>query len=307
MNFRRPNAESAPAPSQFDIVLPLNKSPEVFDVRIVDRKKISVIITSYNHERYIEQCLESILDQKGNFNLEVILGDDCSTDNTRKILSQYSEKYPGIITMLPQEANLGLTKNLKRCLENCRGDFIAVCEGDDFWTDPYKLNKQMNFLNEHTRSSMCFSALLLYYEEENRYVPHNDQVNLDKEFISTVDLIGRNYIGNFSCCMYRAEVVKRIPKTAFDLYMVDWMFNMLCGEQGDIGFIRDAMSVYRIHSRGAWSGQSAVRQFEELIKVIPDYNEFFNFKYEVEFQKLLDRVQIQLDAIKSNLKNSKIQ
>src|SRR5690349_4970838 len=97
--------------------------------------KINVIVTTYNHEKYIAQCLESILEQKGDFEIEVIVGDDCSTDGTRKIVEGFGARHPNIISVLPKGENLGITKNLKRCLDACTGEYIAICEGDDYWTD----------------------------------------------------------------------------------------------------------------------------------------------------------------------------
>jgi glycosyltransferase involved in cell wall biosynthesis len=91
--------------------------------------KISVVVTAYNHEKYITQCMESVLCQKGDFQLEVIAGDDCSKDNTRSILQQFQQKYPEVVFLLPPGENLGVTKNLKRCLDACSGEYIAICEG----------------------------------------------------------------------------------------------------------------------------------------------------------------------------------
>jgi glycosyltransferase involved in cell wall biosynthesis len=254
-------------------------------IRVVDRKKISVIVTSYDHERYIKQCLDSILDQKGNFNLEIILGDDCSPDNTNEILRQYSETYPHTFKMMPKQDNMGVTKNLKRCLDACNGDFIAICEGDDYWTDEYKLQKQMEFLEEHKDYSMCFSSFMFFYEEENKFLPFSDQISLNKDVITTEDLIQINYIGNFSCCMYRTDVVRKLPKEIFDVFTVDWMFNMTCGEIGKIGFIKDCMSIYRKHSDGAWSGKSDAEQIQTALILTDIYDQLLDYKYHNLFLK----------------------
>jgi glycosyltransferase involved in cell wall biosynthesis len=261
--------------------------------RVVDRKKISVIVTSYNHEQYISQCLESILIQKGYFNLEIILGDDCSKDKTRKIMQQYYEIYPGIIKIMLDEPNMGISKNLKRCLDASTGDFIAVCEGDDYWTDENKLQKQMEYLEENEDCSMCFSALMILIEEENRFILHEGQNNLKKDTITTEDLIESNYIGNFSCCMYRTDVIRKLPLELFNIETADWMFNMACGNVGKIGFIRDPMSVYRIHSNGFWSGMSTREQNDMILLAIDIYDRFFNYKYEVQFTRLRNRIKDQ--------------
>lgn len=262
--------------------------------------KISVIVTSFNHEKYITQCLQSILSQKGDFELEVIIGDDSSVDNTRAIAQQFQQKSPEIITLLPRQPNLGITKNLKRCLNACAGDYIAICEGDDYWTDDFKLQKQMTFLETHQNYSMCFNAIMIYYEDTNIFQPFQSQLLLKKDTLFTEDLILDNSIGNFSCCMYRTKVVKQLPDQLFDLFTVDWMFNMVCGQFGPIGFIRDWMSVYRKHAYGAWASKTKVEVLTELDTLIDEYNQFFNYAYNTYFLKFKEGVNSDL----SNLQTS---
>jgi glycosyltransferase involved in cell wall biosynthesis len=249
--------------------------------------KISIVITSYNHERYIGQCLSRVLAQKGNFEMEIILGDDCSTDGTGQILEEYQKKYPKIIRKLQSEKNLGITKNLKRSLDACTGDYIAICEGDDYWISDEKVQMQIQLLETHPEYSMCFSTLTLYYQEEQRYILFSDQVNFPRNELTIEDLIKNNYIGNFSCCMYRASIVRKLPASLFQMFTVDWMFNMACSEMGRVGFIRKSLSVYRKHAKGAWAGKSDVDQVSELIELAKDYNQYFQYRYNDLFQKNL--------------------
>ncbi len=245
--------------------------------------KISIVVTTYNHQKYIAQCLESLARQKGDFDMEIIVGDDCSTDSTRTIAQEFQDKYPGLVALLPQHPNLGITRNLKRCLDACSSEYIAICEGDDYWTDEYKLQKQVAFLEKNLDFSMCFSALMVYFEDSNKFEPFQGQLQLTKDVLSTEDLILKNSIGNFSCCMYRAKVIRQLPDELFDLPIADWMFNMVCGQFGPIGFLRDWMSVYRKHVHGAWSGLSKLEQSAELGQLIDSYNRFFDNKYEEYF------------------------
>lgn len=276
--------------------------------------KISAVVTAYNHEKYIAQCLDGILAQKGNFSLEVILGDDCSQDNTRQIMQQYAEKYPNVFILVPPMPNLGVPKNIERCLDECTGDYFAFCEGDDYWTDVYKIQKQLEFLENHPDYSLCFNAIMLYFENDDRYAPHPEQLSFHNEAVTTEDLIDTNYIGNFSCCMYRASIVKKIPKAIYDIYTADWMFNMACGRFGKIGFIRDWMSVYRIHAKGAWSSKSHRDQCRALCNAIDSYNKFFAYEYNEQFSKLKAKVTrqygdvnaIQVDNRKENLIRSSL-
>ena len=247
--------------------------------------KISVVVTAYNHEIYIRQCLDSILQQvRNNFDLEVILGDDCSSDKTRQLMKEYCEKYPDIFVLLPPGANLGIPKNIKRCLGACSGDYIAFCEGDDYWVDSYKLQKLSEFLESHMDCSLCFNAVVLYYEKENKWTLHPEQFNLQKDILTTEDIIENNNICGFSSCMYRADAVKMIPEDIFDIPMADWVFNMACGRLGKIGFIKDWMSVYRIHSNGAWSGLSNLEKTNNLVLLSDVYNRYFSYEYQEQFR-----------------------
>jgi len=246
---------------------------------------ISVIITTYNHEKYIAQCLESILKQEGDFQMEVIVGDDASTDGTRRIAEQFQAWHPELAFLLPPEKNLGITKNLKRCLDACTGEYIAICEGDDYWTDVYKLQKQKDFLDQHRDFSMCFSAYVIFFEETGEYKLHEASLHLEQDILTTRDLVEENYIGNFSCCMYRREAVNKISNDLFEHFVVDWMFNMVCGQFGRIGFIRDWMSIYRKHPQGVWSGKTQAEQFVELHAMIGEYNKLLNYAYNAEFSK----------------------
>ena len=259
--------------------------------------KISVVVTAYNHEKYIAQCLESVLVQKGNFQLEVIVGDDDSTDHTLKIIEEFQKRYPGIMTILPTERNLGITKNLKRCLDACSGEYIAICEGDDYWIANDKLQKQKALLEDRKDCSMCFSAILLDYEETNQTLPHPGQSSLQTDEITIEDLIGVNYIGNFSCCMYRTDIVRKLPQGIYDLDINtdDWIFGLACGQYGKIGFIPERMSVYRIHSQGAWSGKTKLEQLEFVCRHMDMSNKFLDYRYAALFHQ---RKQIFLDEIK---------
>jgi predicted SAM-dependent methyltransferase/glycosyltransferase involved in cell wall biosynthesis len=266
--------------------------------KIKNNTKISVVVTSYNHEKYIRECIDSILMQKG-VDFELILGDDCSEDNTRKILEKYQKQHPEIIKLLPLTENMGVTKNLKRCLETVTGDYVAICEGDDYWMDHYKLQKQANFLEKRQDCAMCFNSILMFYEndEEKNYI---FQEKLTKDTFTTRELILENFIGNFSCCMYRTDVVKKLPDTLYNLFTVDWIFNITCSLYGNIGFLNEQMTVYRKHDSALWSGKNDIDQGSELSEHIDTYNKFLSFKFDSEFKiykKRLDE-QIKKSGIK---------
>ena len=118
---------------------------------------VSVLCTAYNHEKYIRQCLDSFVMQKTNFKFEVIVHDDASTDNTANIIREYENKYPDIIKPIYQKENQyskGVSLSKIICAK-CRGKYVAFCEGDDFWTDELKLQKQVDALENNTECKCC--------------------------------------------------------------------------------------------------------------------------------------------------------
>lgn len=120
-----------------------------------DQIMVSVIVLTYNHEKYIRQALDSILMQEVDFRYEILVGDDASVDHTPEILKEYQKKHPDIFHLYLRTQNLGATRNSYELLTSCRGVFIAACEGDDYWTDSLKLKKQVEFLRDHPEFIGC--------------------------------------------------------------------------------------------------------------------------------------------------------
>ncbi len=227
--------------------------------RITASTRISVVVLTYNHARYIEQCLESVLRQKGLFELEVIIGDDHSTDDTLARIAAIIKDRTNV-KVLKSSKNIGMLANMKRCLAACTGDFIAFCEGDDYWLGDRKLTRQMAQLKRDPRLAMSFNWVLLEHELDGQMVPHPQQAE-QPEFIPTSAIARTPLTANFSCCMYRTAAVRTIPESYFrDKTNADWMFNMHVAEWGGIAFLKELHSVYRLHSKGQWTGLTKASQ-----------------------------------------------
>ena len=134
---------------------------------------VSIVTITYNHEKYIEKCIEGVLSQIMNFPIEFIIAEDCSTDNTRAICEEYARKNPSIITLITSSENVGALANERRAIESAQGKYIALCEGDDYWTDPLKLQKQVDFLETHPDYSVCF---------HNRMIESKEGISFKDEF-----------------------------------------------------------------------------------------------------------------------------
>ena len=130
---------------------------------------VSVCMITYNHENFIREAIDGVLMQKTDFPIELIIGEDCSTDGTRKIVMEYARKYPDIIRPLLPDSNLGMMKNFIETMQAATGKYIALCEGDDYWTDPYKLQKQVDFLEANEEYSLCCHRFNYHYQINNTF------------------------------------------------------------------------------------------------------------------------------------------
>ncbi len=127
---------------------------------------VTVVTITYNHLPYIEKCIQGVLMQQTAFPIEFIIGEDFSTDGTREIVFENAKKYPNTIRVITADYNVGAEANSLRCLKAYRGKYIALCEGDDYWTDPFKLQKQVDFLEKNPEYVMCYHYCVNKYPDE---------------------------------------------------------------------------------------------------------------------------------------------
>jgi glycosyltransferase involved in cell wall biosynthesis len=139
---------------------------------------ISVKMITYNHLPYISQAIEAVLKQEIKFPFELVIGEDCSTDGTRELVLNYENKYPNIIRVIKSDTNVGMKKNSLRTLMACRGKYISYCEGDDYWHNPLKLQKQAEYLEAHPECGLIYSSYDVYHVKSKRYI--SDFVNYRK-------------------------------------------------------------------------------------------------------------------------------
>ena len=158
---------------------------------------VSVHMITYNHEKFISQAIEGVLNQKCDFNIQLVIGEDCSTDQTRRICDEYAAKHPGKIKLLPSLQNFGMIKNGLRTLEACTGNYIAHCEGDDYWIDPYKLQKQVSFLEANPEYVLSHTELDILFQSDGRVEERINRKNMLKnQFSWTRSALLENLLGN---------------------------------------------------------------------------------------------------------------
>ncbi|MFN7039236.1 MAG: glycosyltransferase [Alphaproteobacteria bacterium] len=259
--------------------------------------ELSVILVCYNQEKYIAQAIESILMQKVDFKYDIIIADDHSTDSTLNIIQEYANQYPELIKIIPKEQNLGVTKNYKRAFQSTNSKYIAILEGDDYWTSPLKLQTQFDFLELHRECSVCSHKFLLFTELYDDGHINKLSYNIKSkatriELKTAQDLIKDNFIGNFSTCMYRKDIIDKIPQELFDMQVYDWMYNIVTAQYGLVGYINEIMSVYRQHKQGVWSGKLSKEKLKITLSLIDEYNKFLKYEYNAEFTELKTRLQV---------------
>ena len=269
---------------------------------------VSVLIITYNQSAYIEQAIESVLMQKASDAYEFILLDDNSTDDT-------FEKAYGLLkgrpfcSLIKNDQNLGITRNYQKGFSLCTGKYVFVLEGDDYWTDSLKMDKQINFLDNHPFHSMCFHPFIV-----QKGVTGVVDQNLVDKYSTKSDTFGINeillnegLIANFSVCCYRNKWLKRLPEALFDKLSYDWIINIFMGHFGLLGRINEAMSVYRHSDSSAWSKNSLYGNISKALDLLPVYNELLEGKYAQLFEQKSVMLKRQLSEIeKGNPKGNSI-
>lgn len=210
--------------------------------------KVSVTVVTYNHQDYIAQCLDSILSQEVNFDYEIVIGEDASTDNTRKIVMSFADKYPNKIKPIFHQSNVGGKDNFISVNESAKGDYIAHIDGDDLML-PGKLQKQSDFLDAHPECAIVCHNVRAFENKTNRTLYYFNQ--RFKKPISTIeDLVKYGTIFCHSSKMFRKI---SFPKEGIDINtknVGDWLFNIQNARFGKIGYIDEVLGEYRKHSGG---------------------------------------------------------
>lgn len=271
--------------------------------------KLSVCLVTYNQKDFICQAIDSALMQVADFEYEIIIADDCSTDGTQNIIFRYANAFPHKIKLLIQEKNVGATKNFAAALSFCSGKYIALLEGDDFWTSASKLQIQANYLDANSLHSICYHSCEIVDKFGNKKgvtLPLNGQ---KKSTSNLKDLISNDSFMATCSVMFRSRLFTYFPDVFFILRNVcDWSLHALNAEHGDIGFIDLTMSSYRQQSSSlSWSSQPFSEVLKNAIKQSEAFNEYFAFKYNKLFKKKIAKYYYQLaieESMNGNLKDA---
>ena len=219
---------------------------------------VSVLMITYNHAPYIAQALDSILAQERDFDLEIVIGEDCSTDHTRAIVLDYQRRYPDIVRPLLPSRNIGAMNNQIQVMEACRGRYVAILEGDDYWTDASKLQRQVAYLESHPTAALVFTDCVVINEQgdviEENHVPAKYRHGF------TLNELLREYCPPALTVLYR-NVIPTMPVEFRHVINGDYVLFALLGQHGTIDYLAGSTAHYRRHTGGVWSLTSQERQF----------------------------------------------
>lgn len=221
---------------------------------MISPPKVSVSIITYNHERFIAKAIDSVLQQQTDFDYEIIIGDDCSTDNTREILKQYQQKHPDIIHLvLHPKRYTGIPGRLNNItnLYACRGNYVALLDGDDYWTDKGKLQMQVDFLNGNDDYVAIANDAKKINEHDKfigtHYSDKHHNLKTDNSFSHENVLNAGWCITHTSSLLFRNKMFKEFPEWFWTIVSADYGLIVLLSQYGKIKYLKKTYSAYRIH------------------------------------------------------------
>jgi glycosyltransferase involved in cell wall biosynthesis len=277
---------------------------------------VSISCLTYNQEKFVADALDSFIMQKVDFDYEILIHDDASTDKTADIIRTYEEKYPDLINVIYQSENT-YSKGAKICEVNqirARGKYIAICEGDDYWTDPYKLQKQVAYMESHPECSLCVHAGYMVNENKELQKKHVRPSIGDREF-SIHEIIssgGKLFVTN--SVLYRTDLVLTRPRF-FELSPVgDYPLMILLALQGSVYYMDTYMSAYRVGIEGSWSERTysnpekTIRHFERTLEMLEELNQYSNHQYVEAIDIRKNQILFNLNLVQNKfeeLKSSK--
>jgi glycosyltransferase involved in cell wall biosynthesis len=276
---------------------------------------VSICVQTYNQKDYIKECLDGILMQKTTFPFEIILGEDESNDGTRDVCIEYAKKHPESINLYLRSrkdvininGNPTGRYNFMENLKTAKGKYIAICEGDDYWTDPLKLQKQVDFLESHSDYVLCFHPCKVLKEKGSSYKLVNQNFKgIDYEY-TVKNLLSFWNIPTASL-MLKRDAAFEFPEWLTDVASADIALVMLYFQKGKFKLLKDYMSVYRITSKGVSNTHTSYRMIHYRAKLYAYLNEYFNYKYEKEIYDALYHIYSQFSdqPIKPNDKDRKL-
>lgn len=263
---------------------------------------VSISCITYNHEKFIADAIDSFLMQETNFKFEILIHDDASTDRTVDIIREYEKKYPDLIKTIYQTENQ-YSKGvdvLHLNNERAKGKYLAICEGDDFWTKSNKLQKQVDYMEKHPECSLCVNAGNLVSASERKLISQSRPSNKNKIFTvaETIEGGGGLFLTNSMLC--RTKFVQNRPNFIENAPVGDYPLAINLALLGTVYYIDEFMSAYRVGDSGSWTARNLssidkkIRHFNEIAEMLDEINQYTNFQYDNVITRTKNRNQFSL-------------
>ena len=273
---------------------------------------VSIVVFSYNHELFIAEALESILNQKVHFNYEILISNDGSTDNTLSIIEKYAQQYPEVIKVFHHDINQGVRQRILDIFRTIHSKYLAILDGDDYWNNEYKLQQQVDFLEENESYSGIFHDASILMEDEQaegklfahtRLYSQNYKYN---ENIFSEDVLKRLILPSSSAVLRYQQEFKENLIWLDDNYSIDWKLACIAIKRSRFYFINEPWSVYRNHKNGMSKSNKAAFHFSHIsfLKKLLEDDVLKDYSYEIyqtisqEYQILLEDKNIQFNRRK---------
>jgi glycosyltransferase involved in cell wall biosynthesis len=251
--------------------------------------KVSVLTTTYNHEPFIGENIESVLAQQTSFAFEQVIGEDGSTDRTPAIVEDYWRRRPDVIRPILRPRNAGRRQNFFECFRACQGDYIAILEGDDYWTAPHKLQVQADLLDANPGIAICFHAFEQCFEDG---AP--PRVSRRRRARYTLDdLLESNFVPTCTV-MFRNRLFDEFPPWFAAMPAGDWPLHVLNAQHGDIAYIDEVMAMHRTHSGGVWSPRPVSERRQSMLTILQAFRDNLDPRYRPTLERSMARWELKL-------------
>ncbi len=230
---------------------------------------VHVYMLAYNLESYVAQAIEGVLAQRTDFPVKLLIGEDCSTDSTPDICRSYAEKYPERVVFLPAERNMGIAANTARMLAHCTAKYVAVCDGDDVWVDPFKLQKQVTFLEEHPEYGVSYSDVQIVSEQGTLMkVAYESFRECYAEGEVFTQLLKGNFINN-STAVVRRELLRDFHiDPSRDYFICDYFLWLHVAARAKVHFLPEQTTLYRWHATNISQLQDWIKRNQKKYRAV---------------------------------------
>jgi glycosyltransferase involved in cell wall biosynthesis len=238
---------------------------------------VSVAVITYNHEKYIRQALDSVLMQKTDFPFEIVIGEDCSTDGTQEIIQSYLSKYPDLIKVITSSSNVGPMANVVRTYKACLGKYIAVLESDDYWTDPLKLQKQVDLLELNKECSLCYTNRYII-DSKNRILSSGNLPLVTNKYLTRNDVIGRFTPPTQTIVFRNRAITPELLDVLKSVYNGDTTLSYFLIREGKFVYLNEITACYRQHEGGGYSKVGNIKRLEDTLLSHQKIKRYFSKK-----------------------------